>query len=228
MSWITTTNDGNWYIGPPRLPGRLGQALFPPRMMHPESRVLLLGSTSIFEPWLNWLGIACTKLQNADASSLKSIPDGEFEVVLTRDLPPYLSSLCGGEAYQQTAELICKVRPGGRLVLLSRCEPTGVGFPTGHLRGCYARHMGAFDGLCQVKLFGDPWSNWKSWNWLIGLQPRSGYLATTLQLPLESLPREYWFSKATAATHRESQPCCLWSRQQLQQSDVNSAVLNAA
>ncbi len=215
MSWISTTDDGNWYIGPARLPNRLAESLFPPKMMQPDARVLLLGTSAIFEPWLQWLGIPCASVRTVNRETMKQIEDQSYDVVLARDLPEYLGSLCDSTAYHTTAELICKVRPGGRLVLLSRCDPTGIGFATGHLRGCYARHMGAFDGLCQVKLFGDPWSNWKSWNWLIGLQPRSGYLATILDVPFEPLPREYWLNQATKAIHTESQPCCLWSRQQL-------------
>jgi len=215
MPWISTTDDGNWYIGPARLPNRLAESLFPPKMMQPDSRVLLLGSAAQFEPWLNWLGIPCATIRTVTPETLQVVEDQTFDVVLARDLPEYLGSLCSESPYRMTAELVCKVRPGGRLILLARCEPTGIGHATGHLRGCYARHMGAFDGLCQVKLFGDPWTNWKFWNWLVGLQPRSGYLTTILEIPFQSLPREYWNAQALKATHRESQPCCLWSRQQL-------------
>lgn len=213
MSWISTTEDGNWYIGPARLPQRLGEALFPPKMMQPEGRVLLVGSAAQFQPWLNWLGIRSTALQTVTAEVLQQIEDRSFDVVIAKNLPEYLGSLCGESTYRMSLELICKVRPGGRLALLARSDLTGIGFATGHLRSCYARHMGAFDGLSQVKLFGDPWSNWKTWNWLVGLQPRSGYLTTILEVPCESMPREYWASQAEKAIHRGDEACCLWSRQ---------------
>lgn len=228
MGWISTTDDGNWYVGPARLPNRLGEALFPPKMMQPDSRVLLLGRSAAFESWLNWLGISCVGLRNVTEGALLELGDREFDVVLGRDLPEYLGSLMSEVAYRMTADLLCKVRAGGRLVLLNRCEPTGVGVATGHLRGCYARHMGVFNGLCQVKLYGDPWTNWKFWNWLMGLQPRSGYLVTSLQVPLESLPREYWMSQAGEAFRRESQACCLWSRQQQDNHGQRVDALRAA
>lgn len=228
MPWISTTDDGNWYIGPARLPNRLAEALFPPKLMQPESRVLLAGSAAQFEPWLNWLGIPCASLRTVSPESLTSVEDKTYDVVLARDLPEYLGSLSDERAYQTTAELVCKVRPGGRLVLLSRCDQTGVGVATGHLRGCYARHMGIFGGLCQVKLFGDPWTNWKSWNWLAGLQPRSGYLASILEVPHAELPREYWLSQALKGVHRGEEACCLWSRQQMTEEMVTVGSSKAA
>lgn len=217
MHWLATSpDDGTWYLGFPKLPRRLAEALFPPRIMRPDSRVLLVGSTTRLMTWMDWLGLQADLLPEVTPEACSRLPEAAFDIVLVQSLPQHFPSLCGTESLQATAELLAHVRPGGRLVVLGRSEPTWNQFPTGHLRSCYARHLGCFDGLCQVYYFGDPWTNWKTWNWMVGLQPRSGFIAASLTIPEQPMERTYWTSAAQREAHRTVGECCLWSRRKVE------------
>lgn len=215
VTWIAgTVDDGTWYLGFPRLSRRLGEALFPPRVMRQESRILLVGSTTRFLSWMDWLGLQGDILPSLSHPSAKSMSEHSFEVVLVQGLPEHGTNLHATETLRATAQLLSLVQPGGRLILLGRSEPTWNQYPTGHLRSCYARHLGSFDSDVRVQFFGDSWWNWKTWNWMVGLQPRSGFLAATLTLPSQPLSRSYWMSAALRESSKSVGECCLWSRRQ--------------
>jgi SAM-dependent methyltransferase len=145
------------------------------------------------------------------------LPEAEqsFDLVLVRDAPQDERDLLAASSLQWTAEAASWVRPGGHLVNLVRLDPTWQDQPGGHLMSCYQRLFSCFPGDCQTKLICDPLTDRKTWAWILGRRPRSGFLAVSFQTPQLSIARQQWQQTALREIAHPREPCCLWARRQL-------------
>jgi SAM-dependent methyltransferase len=139
------------------------------------------------------------------------VPEQSVDLVLARDLPEYEMSLFSPEAFQATAHLLSLVRPGGELVIVSRVAPSWSSLPYGHLRGCYARHLGYFGSRIQVATIADSLLSRSTWRWIRGQQPLWGYVTASFVVPEEPRSTETWEQMAAAASWKASCGCCEWS-----------------
>lgn len=166
------------------------------------------------------IGIARQKVPLADffvASAGAKPPVGEHacHMVLVREHGPYAGDLFSAESLRTTAEQLSCVRPGGQLTVLTRLDGSWDGQPCGHLRSCYTRLLSCFPGTCSVRYWPDPLISSSTWYWMLGKQPRSGYLTATLHLSPQAIPRETWLRTATEHLAQPNEVCCLWARRQL-------------
>ncbi len=148
------------------------------------------------------------------------VPDGEklpfaeqeFDLVVARSLISHQADLLGAAALHVTANLLSVVRPGGELVLVARFEPQWADQPGGHLRSCFARHFAPFPGQCKVSYIADSLLTPAAWKWVVGRQPRWGYVAAALRIPERPIPHAQWH--AWAAQGRAmggDNACCAWA-----------------
>jgi SAM-dependent methyltransferase len=140
----------------------------------------------------------------------------QFDLVLARELHPYDGDLFSLEAARSTANLLACLRPGGELILISRIAPGIEDHPGGHLRSCFARHLGAFPGLCRVSFLPDPLFCRSTLRWMLGAQPRCGYATAALRIPETPIELEEWQGLATAMAGRSQALCCRWAGEQVQ------------
>jgi SAM-dependent methyltransferase len=170
-----------------------------------------------FTQFVNFLGFEATGIDALPLPAASKLPEQEFELVLVRDLAEHRSDLSARQALAVTAELASCVRPGGRLVLLARLDPTWSDSPGGHLRSCFARHLACFPGKSQICYFPDGIIDPRTWNWMLGRQPRSGFLAATLHVEEAAMPRARWRALAAAAARQSLRACCLWAHDHAEQ-----------
>jgi hypothetical protein len=198
----------------PELSRRLLRHLFAPRWVGIGSRVLSVGRIdSQLADFLEFLGLQvdcvgrCSELTGGDQANA-------YDLVIARDVPEFQGDLVGSEALRATGRLFAAARPQGRIALITRMSARSwVDFPGGHLRSCYARHLAAFPGTCQVCYFPDGFVHRATWNWLAGRQPRSGFLAAIHQLPAEPVTSSL-LRGVGLANHHAAEPCCSWVRRQ--------------
>jgi len=138
----------------------------------------------------------------------------EFDFVVAHH-----DQLLGGDLFNETtlrwtANLVSCIRPGGSLLVLVRHDPQNVEHPQGHLPSCYGRLFSRFPGAANTAFIPDSLTDPRTWNWMLGRQPRSGYLAVTLHTPQQPLTRFEWHQLVTREVTRPQEPCCVWARQQ--------------
>jgi len=154
------------------------------------------------------------------ASRAARIPLWEhaFDAVLSRETPEHRGDLCGLGALRATARLAARLLPRGNLILFSRCDPQWSTQPGGHLESCYRHHLESFPGSCQVSYLADTFAHRSTWNWMLGRQPRSGFIIATLEIPAVRIPRGEWERVAAEAALRRSHACCAWAAEGAQES----------
>ena len=136
-----------------------------------------------------------------------------FDVVLARDLPEHRGDLFGREALRATAHLLAMVRPAGCLILMSRLEPRWSNQPGGHLQTCFQQHLECFPGMRQVSYLVDSLMDATTWKWMLGHQPRAGFItaAQTVSQPVRTCREWEQMADEAAASHK--QICCAWAAQ---------------
>lgn len=144
------------------------------------------------------------------------LPEAEhgYDLVLAHNLSLFGQNLSSEEVLRFTAEIASCVRPGGSLVILNRLAPTWQDQPGGHLQSCYRRLFSCFPGQGNTSTISDPFTDPRTWSWMFGRRPRSGYLAASLRIPLESISRKQWHQQALREILRPEESCCLWARRQ--------------
>ena len=140
------------------------------------------------------------------------LPEHHFDLIIARDLQVYRQDLSAAASQVTSANLLSSVRPGGRLTLLVRQKPSWQDRPGGHLRSCYQRHFQQFSVTADSRFMGDGWLRWRTWNWMLGDQPRWGHLAVTAHVPFDPLTRTQWQELALVDRPEIIPACCAWSR----------------
>ncbi len=138
----------------------------------------------------------------------------EFDLVLVNGEDVLGCDLLSEQSLRTTAELVTCLQPGGALVLFLRFDPTWGDAPNGHLPSCYSRLLSHFPGSTKSKWFHDAFTDRRTWNWMLGRQPRSGYLVVSLQIPDLPLSRFQWRQLVEREIKLSPEPCCLWARHQ--------------
>jgi SAM-dependent methyltransferase len=154
------------------------------------------------------LNYACCR-----ASIAVPFPEQSFHVVLARELSEHRRDLLSHEALRATAHLLATLRPMGCLIVTSRLEPSWSNQPGGHLQTCFQQHLECFPGLCQVSYLVDSLVDATTWRWMLGQQPRAGFVTAALTIsPTRRSCRE-WEQIAEEAASGRKQHCCAWSEQ---------------
>gem|GEM_PF-3477303 len=222
--------------GPPPLPRRLLETILIPRQDNSGLRILEVRSPyALPEEVLHAHAVTLVRrdysaLLNAvtgdelldfgntpgdsSAPRTEDTPPRDFDLIVAGDLEAHRGNLTGSAALLATANLLMNLRAGGRLLLLTRLDPSWDDIPGGHLRSCYLRHLSAFAGKVEMAYFPDRLTDIRTWRWMLGRQPRSGYLVARLQIPAAPRSRSSWQSTALAAASRPQECCCLWARRQ--------------
>ena len=183
------------------------------------SRVLLTGFSEQLARYLDEMAIDAASL---DASPARS-SHGWFAARSSERCADALIShettnrcdLLGFDALRETARLATRLLPGGSLILIARFDPQWSN-PGGHLETCYRRHLECFPGSCQVSCLADSFVSRSTWNWMLGRQPRAGFLIASLQIPTAVRLRRDWEQIADQAALRRSGCCCSWGGQSAQ------------
>jgi hypothetical protein len=145
-------------------------------------------------------------------------PEQTFDVVLGRELPEHRGDLCGHEALRATAHLLATVRPLGRLILMSRLESRWSNQPGGHLKTCFQQHLECFPGLRQVSYLVDSFVDTTTWKWMLGRQPRAGFITAALTISHTRRTCREWEQLADQAASSRKQICCAWAEQAAEQA----------
>lgn len=151
------------------------------------------------------------------------LPEQYFDLVIARDLQVYQQDLTTTGSLVTSANLLSSVKPGGRLSILVRQKPSWQDRPGGHLRSCFQRHFQHFSVPCEARFLGDGWLRWRTWNWMLGDQPRWGHLTVTAQIPYETLTRVQWHELALADPQAMVPACCAWSRRRATPAAMTTA-----
>ena len=152
------------------------------------------------------------------SSIVVPFPEQSFDMVLARDLPEHQGDLCSREALRATAHLLATVRPQGTLILMSRLEPQWANQPGGHLQTCFQQHLECFPGLRQVSYLVDSLTDVTTWKWMLGRQPRAGYMTAALTVSHSRRSCREWEQIADQAAVGHKQICCAWSEQAAEQA----------
>jgi len=144
-----------------------------------------------------------------------TIPFSEqsFDVVLARELPEHRGNLFSPEALRATAHLLATVRPLGCLIMLSRLEPGWSNQPGGHLQTCFQQHLECFPGVRRVSYLVDSFVDATTWKWMLGRQPRAGFITAALTISAARRSCREWEQIADQAASKYNQVCCAWSQQ---------------
>jgi SAM-dependent methyltransferase len=147
-------------------------------------------------------------------SSIKvPFPDQSFHAVLAREVPEHRGDLFSHEALRATAHLLAAVRPLGCLILMSRLEPRWSNQPGGHLQTCYQQHLECFPGLLNVSYVADSLANSTTWKWMLGRQPRAGFITAALSISEMTRTCREWEHMADQAASSRKRICCTWAEQ---------------
>ena len=147
------------------------------------------------------------------ASGSVPFPPHSFHAIFARDMTEYRRDLAAREALRATAHLLATLQPGGTLVLVERLEPDWSNQPGGHLETCFARHLGWFPGDCQTTWLADSLTAATTWKWMVGRQPRAGFVTAALTIPETARSLAEWEQLADEAARRGSESCCEWAAQ---------------
>lgn len=148
------------------------------------------------------------------------LPEHYFDVVIARDLQVYQLDLASDTSLTTSANLLSAIKPGGRLSVLVRQKSTWQDYPGTHLRSCYSRHFQQFQLNCNQRFVGDGWLRWRTWNWMLGDQPRWGHLIVSTTIPFDTVTRTQWHERAAGETRATHPACCAWSRRKALQLPV--------
>jgi|SRR5579872_4166269 len=147
----------------------------------------------------------------ASAMSRLAYPAQQFDAVLARGLREYQGDLLGRDALRATAHLAATIRPQGRLIMIARVDSTWSNQPGGHLQTCFARHLDSFPGSCQVFYLVDSLLESTTWKWMLGRQPRAGFLVGVLAIPENGRSCDEWEQIAELAAQGRQEACCAWA-----------------
>ncbi|HEY2250275.1 MAG TPA: class I SAM-dependent methyltransferase, partial [Planctomycetaceae bacterium] len=145
-------------------------------------------------------------------------PEQSFDVVLARELPEHRVDLFSHEALRATAHLLAMLRPLGCLIMLSRLEPGWSNQPGGHLATCFQQHLECFPGVRQVSYLVDSFVDKTTWKWMLGRQPRAGFITAALTISQTRRSCREWEQIADEAASSRRQICCAWSQQTVRQN----------
>ena len=145
-------------------------------------------------------------------------PEQTFDVVLARELPEHRGDLFSQEALRATAHLLATVRPLGCLILMSRLEPQWANQPGGHLQTCFEQHLECFPGLRQVSYLVDSFADATTWKWMLGQQPRAGFITAAMTISQATRTCREWEQIADQAASSHKQICCAWSQHAAEQA----------
>jgi hypothetical protein len=140
------------------------------------------------------------------------LPEHYFDLLIARDLQIYQQDLSQTATRVTTANLLSSLKPAGKMSVLVRRKPSWQDMPGGHLQSCFERHFQQFGASCQGQFIGDGWSRWRTWNWLVGEQPRWGYFVANVTLTFDTLSRSQWHAQAMSDYRTVVPACCAWSR----------------
>ncbi len=140
-------------------------------------------------------------------------PERHFDAVLARDLPEHRGDLFDFPALRATAHLAAAIRPEGRLIIVRRVEPMWSSPFPGHLQTCYLRHLESFPGVASVSYLADSLLDASTWRWMMGRQPRAGFMIAHLALPDFFRTKREWEQIADQAALRRRHACCPWGAQ---------------
>jgi len=140
-------------------------------------------------------------------------PERQFHAVLARELPEHRGDLFDFPALRASAHLLATIRPEGRLIILRRVDPAWASQPEGHLQTCYLRHLESLSGVAAVSYLADSLMDATTWKWMMGRQPRAGFMIAHFTVPVASRTRREWLQLADQAAMRRRQACCAWGAQ---------------
>lgn len=229
--------------GPPvetGIPQRLLRHLFLGRDVRPGSRVLDVGcGDGSLTRFLDQLSIHAVGVDPSAADITRArraaphlefycstpeqplpLPEHRFDLAVVRNSAVWCGNLLDSRALMATANLLATLRPGGELVIVSRLEANWENQPGGHLRSCFARHMGCFSHACKVSYLADPVTARSTWRWMLGKQPRWGYLTAAMRIPEQDLSRAAWQAVAARECNRPHPVCCPWAVRQAETQHV--------
>ena len=157
------------------------------------------------------------------SSSSVPLPAQSFDVVLARKLSEHQGNLFSREALLATAHLLATVRPLGCLILVSRLEPRWSNQPGGHLQTCFQQHLESFPGLRHVSYLVDSLTDKTTWKWMLGQQPRAGFITAALTLSQTVRTCREWEQIADQAASGRSRTCCTWAESSAESMRPSSA-----
>jgi SAM-dependent methyltransferase len=140
-------------------------------------------------------------------------PERHFDAVLARDLPEHRGDLFDFQALRASAHLLATIRPLGRLIILHRVAPEWGHQPTGHRSTCYLQHLESFPGVASVSYLADSLLDATTWKWMMGRQPRAGFMIAHVALSDTIRTKRDWEQIADRAALRHRGACCAWAAQ---------------
>lgn len=146
-------------------------------------------------------------------SDVDSLAEAEpYDCIIVRAYSAFEDSLLSHQALHASARLFSCLIPRGRLVFLTRLEPATYEFstPTSHTLSCFAQHLAVFPGTCAIQDIPDSITARRTWRWIVGQVPRSGYLKAQITVPSRQLSWEEWCHIAQNGVRAESESCCRW------------------
>lgn len=146
-------------------------------------------------------------------SDIDSLGDADpYDCILVRAYSAFDDSLLSHQALHASARFLSNLIPRGRLVFLARLEPATYEFntPTSHTLSCFAQHLSVFPGTCAIQDIPDSITARRTWRWIVGQIPRSGYLKAQITVPSQQLSWEEWCHIAQNGVRSESESCCRW------------------
>ncbi len=146
------------------------------------------------------------------ASLAMPFPEHSFDVVLARDIPEHRGDLSDHAALRATANLLAMVRPLGCLILTSRLEPRWSTQPGGHLETCFQQHLECFPGSRRVSYMVNSFADATNWKWMLGRQPRAGFITAALKISHHRRTCHEWEQLADLAASNHNRICCDWTR----------------
>lgn len=148
------------------------------------------------------------------SNSVPSVPrllsDNGFDAVICREMFEHEGDLLGPGALRATARLAASVLPRGHLILIGRFDPQCSMQPGGHLESCFRQHLECFPGSCEVSHLADSLASRSTWNWMLGRQPRPGFVIASLAVPAVRIPQGEWERLADEAVANWKGACCPW------------------
>jgi SAM-dependent methyltransferase len=142
------------------------------------------------------------------------IVDTEFDTILVRESSAFRGSLFGVSAFEATAHLVSRLRPGGWLAFLTSTSSAAAP-AAGHQSSCFVRHAQALPGTCESRDYaGRPLG--KLWG-------GAGCSLVLFHPPGSSLTTFGWRHAVQQALRNDAGPCCPWGARVIEDSALGSA-----